>query len=278
VCRGPRRSGGDGPFVEKRERLNDTCPPSRHAVARHDAVRYGPRTTPASTSTQSSSTRPAMAGRSCPRAAAASTWPKVSAAVARSPGGRCLQHPRAPAAPPPRLPARRCRSPRPRAARGPLSTCSSPSAQQAAQPMLPELNRPTRFRPAVLRLSRSAPCLRPWRLHPGRDRARAAPRRPPGAGVRRRRVGGHPLCRGDGRGHGGDRRSDRSGHRRPAQRHLRQRARADHADPIGIRMGAFDGDPGIRPSVRQFVAGAAPWEPIPEDGSPRYPESRHTPR
>ena len=49
-----------------------------------------------------------------------------------------------------------------------------------------------------------------------------------------------------------------------------------HADPIGIRMGAFDDDPGIRPSVRQFVAYAAPWEPIPDDGLPRYPESRHT--
>jgi hypothetical protein len=48
-----------------------------------------------------------------------------------------------------------------------------------------------------------------------------------------------------------------------------------HADPIGIRMGAFDGDPGIRPSVRQFVSYAAVWEPIPEDGLPRHPESRH---
>jgi hypothetical protein len=49
-----------------------------------------------------------------------------------------------------------------------------------------------------------------------------------------------------------------------------------HPDSIGIRMGAFDGDPGIRPSVRQFVAYAAPWEPIPDDGLPRHPESRHT--
>jgi hypothetical protein len=48
-----------------------------------------------------------------------------------------------------------------------------------------------------------------------------------------------------------------------------------HADSIGIRMGAFDDDPGIRPSVRQFVAYAAPWESIPDDGLPRYPESRH---
>ena len=28
-------------------------------------------------------------------------------------------------------------------------------------------------------------------------------------------------------------------------------------------------DPGIRPSYRQFVAYAAPWEPIPDDGLPR---------
>ena len=31
-----------------------------------------------------------------------------------------------------------------------------------------------------------------------------------------------------------------------------------HADPVGIRMGTFDDDPGIRPGVRQFVRGAAP--------------------
>ena len=47
-----------------------------------------------------------------------------------------------------------------------------------------------------------------------------------------------------------------------------------HADPIGIRMGTFDGDPGIRPSVRSFVASAAPWEPIPDDGLVRYDEGR----
>ena len=49
-----------------------------------------------------------------------------------------------------------------------------------------------------------------------------------------------------------------------------------HPDALGIRMGAFDRDPGIRPSVRQFVRYAAAWEPIPDDGLPRYPESRHT--
>ncbi len=48
------------------------------------------------------------------------------------------------------------------------------------------------------------------------------------------------------------------------------------ADPEAkaIRLGTFDGDPGIRPSYRQFVAFAAPWEPIPDDGLPRYPEGR----
>lgn len=51
-----------------------------------------------------------------------------------------------------------------------------------------------------------------------------------------------------------------------------------HADPIGIRMGTFDGDPGIRPSVRQFVSSAAPWEPLPDDGLPRFPQSRHAKR
>ncbi len=46
------------------------------------------------------------------------------------------------------------------------------------------------------------------------------------------------------------------------------------AELIGVRMGTFDADPGVRPSYRQFVAYAAPWEPIPDDGLPRYPESR----
>jgi hypothetical protein len=40
----------------------------------------------------------------------------------------------------------------------------------------------------------------------------------------------------------------------------------------GVRLGAFDDDPGVRPSARQFVAYAAPWEPIPDDGLPRYDE------
>jgi hypothetical protein len=41
---------------------------------------------------------------------------------------------------------------------------------------------------------------------------------------------------------------------------------------VFVRLGTFDGDPGIRPSYRQFVAYAAPWEAIPDDGLPRHPE------
>jgi hypothetical protein len=46
------------------------------------------------------------------------------------------------------------------------------------------------------------------------------------------------------------------------------------AERVGVRLGAIDGDPGVRPSARQFVAYAAPWEPIPDDGLVRYPERR----
>ncbi len=45
-------------------------------------------------------------------------------------------------------------------------------------------------------------------------------------------------------------------------------------EPRGIRLGAFDSDPGVRPAWHQFVAYAVPWEPIPDDGLPRYPEGR----
>jgi hypothetical protein len=39
---------------------------------------------------------------------------------------------------------------------------------------------------------------------------------------------------------------------------------------MSIRLGAFDGDPGIRPQYHQHVASAAAWEPIPDDGLPRH--------
>jgi hypothetical protein len=48
----------------------------------------------------------------------------------------------------------------------------------------------------------------------------------------------------------------------------------DPHDPerVSVRLGALDGDPQIRPAMRQFVAYAAPWEAIPDDGLPRHPE------
>jgi hypothetical protein len=48
--------------------------------------------------------------------------------------------------------------------------------------------------------------------------------------------------------------------------------RRDGGEIAAVRMSAFDGDPGVRPSLRQFVAYAAAWEPIPDDGLPRHPE------
>jgi hypothetical protein len=50
----------------------------------------------------------------------------------------------------------------------------------------------------------------------------------------------------------------------------------DPADPdntIGVRMGTFDSDPGIRPQYRHHTATAAVWEPLPDDGLPRYPDT-----
>ncbi|HEX8065924.1 MAG TPA: GFA family protein [Thermoleophilaceae bacterium] len=47
-----------------------------------------------------------------------------------------------------------------------------------------------------------------------------------------------------------------------------------HEDPrlICVAMGAIDGDPGVRPAFHQFVAYAAPWDPLPDDGLPRFDE------
>jgi hypothetical protein len=47
---------------------------------------------------------------------------------------------------------------------------------------------------------------------------------------------------------------------------------ARRREPIGIRMGTFDSDPGVRPSARIYVAYAAPWEQIPDDCLPRFDE------
>ena len=48
----------------------------------------------------------------------------------------------------------------------------------------------------------------------------------------------------------------------------------DDPEIRSVRLGAFDGDPGIRPSDHAFVSYAAVWEPLPDDGLPRYPEGR----
>ncbi|HVX31768.1 MAG TPA: GFA family protein [Solirubrobacterales bacterium] len=45
-------------------------------------------------------------------------------------------------------------------------------------------------------------------------------------------------------------------------------------DALAVRLGAIDGDPGIRPEYRQWVSSAAPWEAIPDDGLPRYEGAR----
>lgn len=41
-----------------------------------------------------------------------------------------------------------------------------------------------------------------------------------------------------------------------------------------VRLGVFDADPGIAPSYHQFVDDAAVWQRLPDDGLPRYPQSR----
>jgi hypothetical protein len=48
----------------------------------------------------------------------------------------------------------------------------------------------------------------------------------------------------------------------------------DNSAQMSVRMSAFDGDPGVRPTWRAFVAYAAPWEPIPDDGLERYDEAK----
>ena len=50
----------------------------------------------------------------------------------------------------------------------------------------------------------------------------------------------------------------------------------DPDDPtqMSIRLSAFDEDPGVRPSWRTYVAYAAPWDAIPDDGLERHLEGR----
>jgi len=48
----------------------------------------------------------------------------------------------------------------------------------------------------------------------------------------------------------------------------------DDPSQMSIRMGAFDGDPGVRPTWRAYVAYAPPWEPVPDDGLERFAEAK----
>ncbi|HWK27328.1 MAG TPA: GFA family protein [Solirubrobacter sp.] len=44
--------------------------------------------------------------------------------------------------------------------------------------------------------------------------------------------------------------------------------------PMGVRIGALHGDPEIAPQWRQWLSSAPPWAPIPDDGLPRFAQSR----
>jgi len=55
--------------------------------------------------------------------------------------------------------------------------------------------------------------------------------------------------------------------------HLYSRS-PDDPENLHVRLGAVDGDPGIRPQYHQHTATAAVWEPLPDDGLPRYEGSR----
>ena len=45
-------------------------------------------------------------------------------------------------------------------------------------------------------------------------------------------------------------------------------------DTIGVRLGALDDDPGIRPQGHQWLESAPGWEPLPDDGLPRFGQQR----
>ena len=53
---------------------------------------------------------------------------------------------------------------------------------------------------------------------------------------------------------------------------LQPQPRRSHADERA--HGRFDADPSVRPSWRAFVAYAAAWEPVPDDGLERFPEGK----
>lgn len=46
----------------------------------------------------------------------------------------------------------------------------------------------------------------------------------------------------------------------------------DQPELVGMRMGGFDGDPGVRPAFHQFTNYAPAWAPVADDGLPRFGE------
>jgi hypothetical protein len=46
----------------------------------------------------------------------------------------------------------------------------------------------------------------------------------------------------------------------------------ENPEPVGVRPGTLDQDPGVRPGFHQFVDYAPPWAPVPDDGLTRFPE------
>ena len=49
---------------------------------------------------------------------------------------------------------------------------------------------------------------------------------------------------------------------------------SDGGDFIVVRLGAVDGDPDVEPEWRQWLESAPAWEPIPDDGLPRFQQRR----
>jgi hypothetical protein len=43
---------------------------------------------------------------------------------------------------------------------------------------------------------------------------------------------------------------------------------------VSVRLGALDGDPGIRPQFHTHVDSRAPWDELPDDGLPRFPAEK----
>ena len=48
----------------------------------------------------------------------------------------------------------------------------------------------------------------------------------------------------------------------------------DDPTQMSVRLGAFDGDPGVRPTSHTYVDYAPSWAPVPDDGLERFPEGK----